>query len=364
MKFEYRGSPVDLEAPAVRIREKGQARKLEVQGLVEDPKHPADVLAKRLYDEDQWEPKHIATLALCISKTLQANDRHVQEGSHGGPKCNFLAGGFTFGGMSGVRCDTVDHPWVTRYLCAYLSRHTSAPFAGVGLALNVNHAMHRDVHNHRGIQNVILPVVSSEGGLWVQAKSTHAGTVNAVGQEEYRTLANGKQVRGSVHPYVSHQPLSFEPHLWHESISPKGPQLLLFGYTARGLHSLGASDRKVLWDAGFTFVPGTKAEHWERNVSLGTITRCHPHPRRTMFAPSDQDLLPFDRSRLGDLRLCIQDFPTQASVHSFQNWRRDRGRASRTAWTGRSVFQLRSCAPSAEGGGGSASLVAAVTGSS
>eukprot|EP00439_Symbiodinium_sp_Y106_P055609 s1913_g7.t1 len=65
VKFEYPGSPVDLEAPAVRMKEKGRARKLEVQGSINDPRHPADILARKLYEGDQWEPKHIASLALC-----------------------------------------------------------------------------------------------------------------------------------------------------------------------------------------------------------------------------------------------------------------------------------------------------------
>ena len=350
VKFEYPGSPVDLEAPAVRMKEKGRARKLEVQGSINDPRHPADILARKLYEGDQWEPKHIASLALCISRTLQANDRHVQQGAHPGPKCNFLAGGFTFSGMSGVRSDTVDHPWVTRYLCAYLSRHTSLPFAGVGLALNVDHTLHRDVHNHRGVRNVVLPIVSSGGGLWVQSKSGRLDTAEPESSTQVRTLANGKQVHGCTHSYVSHQTLDFEPHLWHESVVPQGPQLLLFGYTARGLHSLDVSDRRVLWDAGFTFVPGSKAEYWARNVQLGTITRHHPFPRRAMFAPSVNDLLPFDRGLLGDLRLCVQQFPSQQSVQTFQNWRRGRGRAAKLAWTGQSIFQLRSSAPSGNGG--------------
>ena len=41
-----------------------------------------------------------------------------------------------------------------------------------------------------------------------------------------------------------------------------------------------------------------------------------------MYAPSDGDLLPFDTALLGDLRLCVQQFPTRESVQSFQNWRR------------------------------------------
>ena len=94
VKFEYTGLPVDLEAPAVRIKEKGKARKLEFQSAIVDPKHPADVLAKKLYDGDQWEPKHIAALALCISKTLQANDRNVQKGAHFGAKVQLSCGGF------------------------------------------------------------------------------------------------------------------------------------------------------------------------------------------------------------------------------------------------------------------------------
>ena len=271
-----------------------------------------------------------------------------------GPQCNFLSGGFTFSGMSGIRSATNDHEWVTKYLCSYLSRHTLVPFAGVGLALNVDHELHRDLHNQRGVPNVVLPIVSSGGGLWVQDKPGAQNDPPPGSIAEVRQLKGGSEVQGYVYQYQSHRPVVFHPHVWHESIKSDGPQLLLFGYTARGLHKLGRDDRQRLWNLGFTFLPASKTEHWEHSPSLGTVTRCHPVPRRAMFAPTDQDFLPFDRSLLGDLRLCVQYFPGHDSVQTLHNWRRGRGKASKVAWTGRSIFQLRSSAPScASDGGGS-----------
>ena len=68
VKFEYTGLPVDLEAPAVRVKEKGKARKLEFQSAIVDPKHPADVLAKKLYDGDHSGNPNILLLWLCVSR--------------------------------------------------------------------------------------------------------------------------------------------------------------------------------------------------------------------------------------------------------------------------------------------------------
>ena len=346
----YTGPPVDLDAPSVRLKEKSKVRRLESGGVVREPKHPADVLAKKLYEAEHWEPKHIASLAMCMGRTMPLNGRKLRqqdEDQKAQPQCSFLSGGFTFSGMSGVRSDRGEHEWLTKYLCAYLARHTDAPFAGIGLALNVNHSMHRDVHNQRGVPNVVLPIVSSGGGLWLQKRPDDNAPV------EVRKDDKGKEIEGCVHTDKSHEPFIFEPHGWHESVVSSGPQLLLFGYTARGFHKLGKQDRQKLWDLGFTYVPATKTEYWGYKTSAGTLVRYHPVPRRQLFVPTDGDMLPFPRSWFGELRLCEQHFQCQEPVRAFHCWRKGRGRAPTSKWTGWSAFPLHLRGPScARSGGG------------
>ena len=174
VKFRVEGQPVDVDAPPARLREKTKVRKVGAVKGSKIPTHPADVLAKDLLDKECWEPRHLAALALCMARTISSNERAVRRDSmqtmeRGRPVCNWLSGAFTFSGMSGVRCDTQDHVYVTRYLTGYLARHTDEPFAGIGLSLNSDHELHRDVHNQRCVPNIVLPVVASGGGLWVQA---------------------------------------------------------------------------------------------------------------------------------------------------------------------------------------------------
>ena len=350
IKFEVAGQPIDLDQPSHRLKEKSKAKKIQLLDDSNKPKHPADILAKQLLESGSWEPKHIASLAICMSRTMSSNTRMVKtdEGSTEGggvvsrPTCNFISGGFTFSGMSGVRCDTKDYSYVTRYLCEYMKNYTDEAFAGIGSSLNSCHSMHRDLHNQREVPNLLLPIVTSGGGLWIQDKLSALPSMDGTVVPEVRRSPSGDELQGHVYQYASHQLLKFYPQVWHESVDPKGPQLLLFGFTARGLHKLPRVDRQVLWDTGFPYVPGTKHEYWGYKASTDTIVRYHPVPRRAMFAPTDQDMLPFSRKCLGDVRLCVQQQGGDPPVCSFHRWREGRGRASPVAWTGCSVFKFLS----------------------
>ena len=352
VSFSSTGPAVDVDAPERRLKGKTSIRSLETR-LLPEPSHASDKLAKQLYEDGCFQPKDLATLAVAVSKLEQDSTRMVCSGpdvstSASNRRCNFLAGAFSYGGMTGMKANTRDHPWVTKYLTRYLSNHTKSLFAGVGLILNVDHVLHRDVHNQKGVPNVVLPVVTSGGGLWVQNKDgTVAGTETGVKQ-----LPTGKSVSGSIWTYRPHEAVSFDASLWHESVKPAGQQLLLVGYTPRSLHKLAVEDRALLWNTGFTLVPACKDEYWGYDPYTEVLTRHHRIPRKQMYAPSDQEWLPVDRRCFGALRYCVQHFRTGDPVRTMCQWRRGRGRAASSAWTGTSAFKLHRPTSLVEAGGG------------
>ncbi|CAE7234908.1 RE1, partial [Symbiodinium necroappetens] len=353
VSFSSTGAAVDLDAPDYRLRDKTSVRSLEPQLLCE-PLHESDRLAKQLYEDGRFQPKDLATLAVAVSKLEQDSARMVRFHSNASSgvslrRCNFLAGAFSYGGMTGMKASTRDHPWVTRYLTRYLSNHTDGMFAGVGLILNTDHQLHRDVHNQKGVENIVLPVVTSGGGLWIQNK-----TKTVADSEELlvKQSPHGKPLVGQVHTYSAHEVVKFDASVWHESVSPSGQQLLLIGYTPRSLHKLCDADRQLLWSTGFTLLPASKDEFWGYDRREGVLTKHHRVPRKQMYAPSDREWLPVDRKYFGDVRYCIQQFRDGDPVRTMCLWRRGRGRASSQAWTGTSSFKLRDPSSVAAAGGG------------
>ena len=254
--------------------------------------------------------------------------------------------------MTGVKSNTRDHPWVARYLTAYLSQYSEGLFAGVGLILNTDHELHRDLHNQRGIDNLILPVVTSGGGLWIQ--DPEVKEVSQLGSDDWvvKQTPKGMQVAGKVQLYKPHQIIKLRPDRWHESVSATGQQLLLVGYTPRSLHKLDAADRDLLWSTGFTLLPASKDEYWGFDPRALVLTRHHRVPRRHMYAPSGQEWLPVARQYFGDVRYCVQRFRDGDPVRTMCMWRRGRGKAVSSTWTGSSSFKLRDPSSCAEAGGG------------
>ncbi|CAE7254294.1 RE1 [Symbiodinium microadriaticum] len=303
VSFSSTGPAVDVDAPEHRITGKRAVRLLQAP-LMSEPTHGADKLAKRLFESNLFRPRDLAALAVQVSHLAQDSNRMVKTLETGRDEqfrtCNFLTGAFTYGGMTGLRSNTKDHPWVTRYLTAYMSKYASGLFAGVGLILNVDHALHRDVHNQKGVPNIVLPVVTSGGGLWLQEVEDQECSDCVLNPVSAKVLPNTRQVMGRVCEYRSHKAIKFQPNLWHESVSAHGQQLLLVGYTPRSLHKLSSSDRDMLWQTGFTLLPASKEEFWGYSHAENILTRYHPVPRKHMFVPSDKEWLPLDRSCFGE----------------------------------------------------------------
>ena len=341
VSFTTLGAAVDLDAPDHRVSGKTSLKMLGYDKVAE-PMHPADKLAQVLYKADRFQPKDLAELAVEVSKMSQQSERRINQPTAGADSksmrtCNFLTGAFTHGGMTGVRTSTRDHQWVARYLTAYLSRYTDNLFAGVGLILNTEHGLHKDVHNLKGVSNVVLPVVTSGGGVWIQDRSLGQSHSEAVS----RQVSEGKVVYGRNHTYRAHEAVCFQPDLWHESVQAKGQQLLLIGYTPRSLHKLSEADRQLLWETGFTLLPATRDEYWGYGSGSQVLTRFHSVPRKPLFSPSSKEWLPVPLSWFGDVRYCVQQFGAGSPVRSMHMWRQGRGKASGQMWTGTSSFKLR-----------------------
>ena len=225
---------VGAAVPTHRLREKVTLRKLDDLSAV-------DGFAKELWTEGNFLPKHLAALA-------------VKLGPKGGgsQSLEFLTGAYTHGGVTGIRNNTHDHSWVSRYLAD--SQHVAHPFAAVGLVLN-------------------KPVVAGGGGLWHQSTQEHPNA-----QPQACEIKQGTSLQGSFAPYASHEPLAFDARQWHSSSKTSAPQLLLIGYTPRMLHKLDPASRCMLWKQEMRCLPGTKDEYWSTNcdsASSHATTRAH-----------------------------------------------------------------------------------------
>ena len=83
------------------------------------------------------------------------------------------------------------------------------------------------MHNQKGVPNIVLPVVTSGGGLWLQEVEDQECSDCVLNPVSAKVLPNTRQVMGRVCEYRSHKAIKFQPNLWHESVSAHGQQLLL-----------------------------------------------------------------------------------------------------------------------------------------
>ena len=336
---KYEGDPVDPSAPDRRIRSKTALRTMVATSDFPDPSHKIDMVAADALKAKDFSPKAVARLALELSKVpckvLGSTPAPVTVGEKG---AFLFAGAFSYGGITGLQNSAIDHPWVTAYLAQYLQQFTSEPFAAVGLIWNAEHEPHRDCHNQKGIKNIVVPVVTSGGGVWVQSEGLSNEQLEA--EEVKQEVKPGVQIGGRILTYHAGSPITFNAAKWHASVKGSGQQLLVVGYTPRSLHKLKPPERKRLWDLGFPFVPATHDEFWTVDSKRSTITRHHPIPRKPLFVPKAGDA-PFPLEFLGNVRYCEQVFADGNTSRHMQQWRQTKASlAIRAKWTGKSVFQF------------------------
>eukprot|EP00439_Symbiodinium_sp_Y106_P051639 s373_g6.t2 len=236
VSFTSMGPAVDLDAPDHRVRGKSSVQSLKVSEFG-PPESEVDNIAKGLYEKQQFQPRDLATVALALSQLSQDSTRMVKEGDGGTQSakvktCNFFAGAFSYGGLTGIKSTTRDHRWTVRYLTAYMNKHGKGLYSGIGLIWNVDHCMHRDLHNQRSVANVVLPVVTSGGGLWIE----HRGMCEQCAVSEQRACASTVLSDGDSYELLE------VPWPIHANVSQAADELAAEHLSIRSLLQLGEED--------------------------------------------------------------------------------------------------------------------------
>ena len=337
---KYEGDPIDPTIPDRRLKGKTAVRYVAKRDSLGEPVHEVDRIASELLEKEDFSPPAVAKVALSLSRLPRAMQGTAPTPVKVKDKGTiFFSGSFSHGGITGVKGYTTEHPWVTAYLAQCLRRASSNPFAAVGLVWNAEQEAHRDCHNQKGVKNVVVPVVTSGGGLWVQSEGLDMQEYGHL-EEETREIKPGVHVKGKNLIYEPGIPICFNASKWHASIKSKGQQLLVVGYTPRSLHKLAEVDRRRLWDVGCTFIPGNQDEFWTLDPRRSILTRHHEKPRKSLFVPKPTDV-PFSLEQLGNVRYCEQTFGNGDTSRHMHMWRQSKGLlAVRAKWTGRSVFQF------------------------
>ena len=202
--------------------------------------------ARKLMDEKDYEVAKVAEL-YDLLEALGDVDRRVTEKSSAS---SWYTGAFVHGGVAGLRNNTRDFPWTTRYLTSVArSLCGDIGFTAVGMVKNQQLGLHRDVHNSRNSMNYVIPLKLEEGGsIWVQKDDVEDDV------KVPRTLPSGRELQGHLVDLKKGQPISFSPRRWHEVQPWKGERLVLLLYTPRST-KLTEKDIKELNEMGFSLQP-------------------------------------------------------------------------------------------------------------
>ncbi|CAE7540315.1 RE1 [Symbiodinium sp. CCMP2592] len=146
---------------------------------------------------------------------------------------------------AGTRLNLREYPYATKLLAGFGKKYAGGrPFTALGIARNANLGIHRDSHNARFSENIIVPITDFKGGgLWLeQSDGEDAG--------EKRELPNGQIVYGNLVKAEKGKPICFPPRRWHQVQPWQGDRVTFLMYTPRGT-KLSEKDMVELETAGF-----------------------------------------------------------------------------------------------------------------
>ena len=226
-----------------RLREKTSLKSAQaVKEEVEDR-------AKALLEDGRFEIQDLRDLWDLAKRHSTPKTRACV---HGENPSYLSVGQYTHGGFCGLMSSTYKYPHLTAYLTKIFEEIAGVDtFAALSIFDNVGMTCHRDIHNERFSDNILVALTScdSGGGVWVEARPEDYSF-----EDEWRQIPNGEWRRGRVHNLEVGVPFRFNSRLWHQTDAWEGRRLVLVAYTPR----MGAITRPTydaLLDMGFNPPP-------------------------------------------------------------------------------------------------------------
>ena len=143
------------------------------------------------------------------------------------PFKSWTLGTWRRGGVVGISTLTRERPNLVKLVNQTLQAcHPGATWTAITINDGVTVMPHRDSNNEPNTMNMIIcldgAVEGTGGGLWVE---------NPQGGKAFRQIKPGMHLAGEVHN-LRHQPLQFDPSLWHGTEPWTGKRLVVTAYTA------------------------------------------------------------------------------------------------------------------------------------
>ncbi|CAE7495091.1 RE2 [Symbiodinium sp. CCMP2592] len=201
-----------------------------------------EFLARKLLDEENFSLEEVLGL---YNKLEELGDTDMRIGKKEAVT-SWYTGAFVHGGCAGIRRNSYVYPQTTKYLVRVAKHYAQGEsFSALGIARNATLGLHRDVHNFKKSNNVVVPITSFKGGsLWKWDPDVLED------QSVQKELPNGQVVKGSIHEMVKGVPVKFAPGQWHEVQPWEGDRVVLLLYTPRA-SKLTDKDVERLEDMGF-----------------------------------------------------------------------------------------------------------------
>ena len=184
----------------------------------------------------------------------EASEHAVPKGRqclHGANPKYMAFGQYTHGMFSGLMSSTYRFPYTVHYLTRFFEEFCPQDkFATITVFEDVGMACHRDVHNERDSLNIVLPLLTCDGGgLWVELEPDQFSM-----DDEWRPLPTGGWRRGKVYAMEAGAPIRFNARRWHQTEPFRGRRLVVVGYTPR-TGALQKETYDALLDLGFNPPP-------------------------------------------------------------------------------------------------------------
>ena len=237
--------PLEAHVPVPERRARGKNNIVRrMQSVPTDV--PVEDLARTLLEEDRCSTQDAVEFWNVAKKHSTPRARAFFHGEH---PSYFSTGLYAHGGFTGLLTNTYRYPMTTAYLTmtkVFENYAGQVTFTTVTLSDDIGMRCHRDVHNERDTDNILVPLVACDGGgVWVESRlEDHRW------DDVWRQIPNGEWRRGQIHPLKEGVPLKFSSRLWHATEPWEGRHLLLIGYTPR-MKAVTQPTYDSLLDAGF-----------------------------------------------------------------------------------------------------------------